>query len=70
MTIYDGGSFASPVVDKFCGTSVEGVNISTSSSNEILVYFESDDSDNGPGFKLEYKSIGELLIFEIFMTTV
>ena len=61
MTVYDGGSSASPMMGKFCGDSIPPGHVS--SSNEILIQFQSDEfmdeGDIDGGFKMEYNPLGK-----------
>ena len=59
LTIYDGGSSTSTMgypnmMGRYCGFSIPPSHIS-SSSNEILIHFKTDDNDvDDFGFKMEY----------------
>ena len=53
LTIYNGGYSTSPLVGKYCGTSLPPSFISSSSA--ILIHFETDFVSSGIGFKLEYR---------------
>ena len=55
MTIYDGASSTSPMMGEYCGDSILPSHVS--SSNEVLVHFQSDDSVTYGGFKMEYNPI-------------
>ena len=55
--MYDGGLSTSPMVGKYCGSSSPPSHVS--SSNEILVHFQSDGSVTRAGFKMEYNPIGK-----------
>ena len=55
MTIYDGGSSTSPRLGKYCGSSNPPSQVS--SSNEILIHFQSDWYLAYAGFKMEYNPI-------------
>ena len=57
LTIYDGGSSASTMMGKYCGDSIPSRTVS--SSKEILVHFESDESLTHSGFKMEYNPTGK-----------
>ena len=59
LTIYDGGSSTSPMMGKFCGASIPPSHVS--SSNEILIQFQSDEyeDDIGGGFQMEYNPLGK-----------
>ena len=52
MTIYDGGSNTLSMFGKYCGNSIPPSHIS--SSNEMLIQFQSDGSLTEAGFKIEY----------------
>lgn len=56
--IYDGSSVNSNVVYKFCGNnnSIDGLNF-TSTSNKVLIIFESNDGTGMKGFRLQYKKV-------------
>ena len=56
MTIYDGDSNTSSIMGKYCGDSIPPVHVS--SSNEILIHFQSDGHTTGAGFQIEYKPTG------------
>ena len=53
LTIYDGASFTSPVIGKYCSSSLPPNFNST--TNEILVHFKSDGGVEHKGFKMNYK---------------
>ena len=55
LTIYDVGS--STVMGKYCGDSLPPSHVS--SSNEILILFESDSYSTEAGFKMEYSPSGK-----------
>jgi cubilin len=52
LTIYDGGSSSSPMMGKYCGTSIPPSQVS--SSNEVFIHFHSDWSATKSGFEMEY----------------
>ena len=56
MTIYDSGSSTSPMMGEYCGDSIPPSHVS--SSNEILIQFQSDGSITYNGFKMEYNPTG------------
>ena len=56
LTIYDGDSSTSSMMGKYCGDSIPHSHVS--SSNEILVHFQSDEGVTYNGFKMEYNPIG------------
>ena len=60
LTIYDGGSITSPMMGKYCGTSIPPRQVS--SSNEVLIKFHSDWSATESGFQMEYNPIGNTWI--------
>ena len=60
LTIYDGASNTSPIMGKYCGDSVPPSHVS--SSNQILVHFQSDWSVAKSGFKMEYNPLGNTSI--------
>ncbi|XP_024214976.1 cubilin [Halyomorpha halys] len=55
LTIFDGPSRRSGVVGRWCGK--DSIPPFTSSSNEVLVIFESDATYNEGGFVLNYKAV-------------
>ena len=57
LTIYDGGSITSPMMGKYCGTSIPPRQ--ASSSNEVLIKFHSDWSATESGFQIEYNPTGK-----------
>ena len=52
LTLYDGDSNSAPMIGKYCGNSIPNNQIS--STNSVLILFESDGSVTEFGFKLEY----------------
>ena len=60
MKIYDAATNTSPVVGQYCEASKPQNFIS--STNEILLYFKSDDNgQDKKGFQLKYKTSSEYL---------
>jgi hypothetical protein len=60
LTIYDGGSSTSSMMGKYCDNSIPPSQIS--SSNEILVHFETDWYDsNSKGFQMVYNPYSKLV---------
>ena len=57
LTIYDGDSSTSPMMGKYCGDSISPSYIS--SSNEILIHYQSDGAVTKAGFKVEYNPTGK-----------
>ena len=57
LTIYDGGSSTSPLVGKYCGDTIPPSHFS--SSNEILIHFQTDGGEARAGFKIEYNPTGK-----------
>ena len=57
LTIYNGDSSSSSMMGKYCGDSIPPSHIS--SSNEVLVKFQSDGSATYGGFKMEYNPTGK-----------
>ena len=53
--MYDGDSSTSPMMGKFCGDLIPSSHVS--SSNEILIHFQSDGSATGAGFKMKYNPL-------------
>ena len=60
LTIYDGDSSTSPMMGKYCGDSIPPSHFS--SSNEILIHFQSDSAYTVAGFKMEYNPLGNTSI--------
>ena len=60
LTIYDGDSSTSPMMGKYCGDSIPPSHVS--SSNAILINFQSDSAYTVAGFKMEYNPIGNISI--------
>ena len=58
LTIYDGGSSTSLMMGMYCGDSILPSHVS--SSNEVLIQFQSDGSETEAGFKMEYNPIGKI----------
>ena len=57
LTIYDGGSYTSPMMGKYCDSIPQG---HISSSNEIMVHFRTLTQITGlNGFKMEYNPTGK-----------
>ena len=57
MTIYDGGSSISAMMGMYCGDSIPPRHVS--SSNVILIHFQTDGSVRYAGFKMEYNPMGK-----------
>ena len=57
LTIYDGGSSTSPMMGKYCGNSIPPSHVS--SSNEVLIKFQSDGWTTYGGFQMEYNPTGK-----------
>ena len=66
LTIYDGGLSSSPMMGKYCGDSIPSSHVS--SSNEILVHFQSDGSVTSAGFKMEYNPTGTVMVILVGMS--
>ena len=54
LTLYDGDSNSAPMIGKYCGNSIPNNQIS--STNSVLIHFESDGFVNSPGFFLQYQN--------------
>ena len=52
LTLYDGDSNSAPMIGKYCGNSIPNNQIS--STNSVLIHFESDRYWTKSGFQLEY----------------
>ena len=59
VTIYDGGSSTSTMMGFYCGDSIPPSHVS--SSNEVLIQFKSDGSQERAGFQMEYNPLGKTL---------
>ena len=57
LAMYDGGLSTSPIMGKYCGDSIPPSHVS--SSNKILIHFQSDYSDTEAGFQMEYQPRGK-----------
>ena len=57
LTIYDGASSTSSMMGEYCGDSNPPSHVS--SSNEVLIHFQSDGSATRAGFKMEYNPTGK-----------
>ena len=57
LSIYDGDSSTSYMLGKYCGDSIPPSHVS--SSNEVLIHFDSDTGETEAGFKMEYNPIGK-----------
>ena len=57
LTIYDGGSSTSPMMGKYCDNSIPPSHVS--SSNEVLIEFQSDGYATYGGFQMEYNPTGK-----------
>ena len=55
--MYDVGLGTSPMMGKYCGDSIPPSHIS--SSNEVLIHFQSDWGYTYNGFKMEYNPLGK-----------
>ena len=66
LTIYDGASSTSSMMGKYCGNSIPPSHVS--SSNKVLIQFQSDGStsliwsDTEAGFQMEYNPTGNTSI--------
>ena len=52
LTLYDGDSNSAPIIGEYCGNSIPNNQIS--STNSVLIHFESDVYVTEPGFQIEY----------------
>ena len=53
LTLYDGDSNSAPMIGEYCGNSIPNNQIS--SSNSVLIHFESNGYNTRSGFHLEYQ---------------
>ena len=64
LTLYDGDSEASPLLEQHCGGSIPPMYYSQ--TNMVFIHFQTDGSVTGTGFELEYtpsSKLKKLLIF-------
>ena len=54
LTLYDGDSNSAPIIGEYCGNSIPNNQIS--STNSVLIHFESDGYDTRSGFNLQYQN--------------
>ena len=54
LTLYDGDSNSAPMIGEYCGNSIPNNQIS--STNSVLIHFESDGFNTRPGFNLQYQN--------------
>ena len=57
LTIYDGDSSTSSMMEEYCGYSIPPSHVS--SSNEVLIRFQSGNTGSSGGFQMEYIPIGK-----------
>ena len=57
LTLYDGDSNSAQMIGEYCGNSIPNNQIS--STNSVLIHFESDGSTTRSGFQLEYQRSSE-----------
>ena len=57
LSIFDGDSNISPILDTYCVDSLPPSQIS--SSNHLFFHFQSDFIETGTGFKLEYNALSK-----------
>ena len=67
LTVYDGGSTSSELIGKFCGNSLPPGQI-LSSSNELLMHFQTNSFGFYDGFHIEYSSLCKFHRFKLFAT--
>ena len=61
LTIYDSASStSSSMMGKYCGDSIPPSHVS--SSNEVLIYFQTSGDVTETGFKMEYNPLGNTSI--------
>ena len=60
MTIYDGSSSTSPMMGLYWGDSIPPRHVS--SSNEVMIYFQTSGDVTETGFKMEYNPLGNTSI--------
>ena len=53
LTLYDGDSNSAPIIGEYCDNSIPNNQIS--STNSVLIHFESGGDMTRPAFHLEYK---------------
>lgn len=66
VTIKNGGSYQSPLMDEYCGT-VKPDKFLVSEGSSVLVEFHSDSKNQGKGFKITFEpaSSGTAIILSL-----
>ena len=54
LRVFDGGNFTEPLLVELSGT-IETLTEIQSTGNELYLRFESDLSQNAPGFQIEFE---------------
>ena len=54
LRVFDGGNFTEPLLVELSGT-IETLTEIQSTGNELYLRFESDLSQNAPGFQIDYE---------------
>ena len=54
LRVFDGGNFTEPLLVELSGT-IETLTEIQSTGNELYLRFESDTSQNAPGFQIEFE---------------
>ena len=58
LIVYDGGSKAAPIIGEYCGDSIPPSHVS--SSNRMLLFFQTGILYTYKGFQLEYQPYGNI----------
>ena len=54
LRVFDGGDLTEPLLEELSGT-IETLTEIQSTGNELYLRFQSDTSQNGPGFQIEFE---------------
>ena len=54
LRVFDGGDFTDPLLEELSGT-IETLTEIQSTGNELYLRFQSDTSQNAPGFQIEFE---------------
>ena len=54
LRVFDGGDLTDPLLEELSGT-IEALTEIQSTGNELYLRFESDTSQNAPGFQIQFE---------------